>query len=173
MRLFISPLLSASLSLLGCLLASAQDQCNLLPVSIQTFPLYSLVPHTLTKTSTTICEKYTPTGTSQYDWIVKLINLAFTGDFKPLPNLWPANPNGTYQSTGLLDEDAVYRDPCFVIDKVNLVKYFNGTFKSNNRNGKVGTPLTSVPPFSLHNPGSTSCPFLSTFSQRQRAPFAP
>ena len=122
-------------------LSHAQDQCNLLPVSIQTLPLYSLVPHTLNKTSTTLCEKYTPNGTTQYQWITELVNLAFTGDFKPLPNLWPAVPNGTYQASGLLDPQSVYRDPCNTVTKINLVPYFNGTYRSNNRNGKVRFPV--------------------------------
>lgn len=115
----------------------AQDQCNLLPLEIATLPLYSLVPHTLNKTFLTICEKYTPANSTQYAWISKLINLAFTGDFTPLPDLWPANPNGTYQATGILDPNAVYRDPCFTITPINLVPYFNGTWKSNNRNGQA------------------------------------
>ena len=123
------------------LLVLAQDQCNLLPVSIQTFPLYSLVPHTLNKTSTTLCEKYTPKGESQYEWIVKLINLAFTGDFVPLPDLWPENPNGTYQASGILDPESVYRDPCYEVTNINLVPYFNGTYRSNNRHGRVSTLL--------------------------------
>lgn len=124
-----------SIILLELPLTTAQDQCNLLPVSIQTLPLYSLVPHTLNKTKTTICEKYTPANTTQLEWITKLVNLAFTGDYVPLPNLWPGVPNGTYQATGILDPEAVYRDPCFTVTKVNLVPYFNGTYKSNNRNG--------------------------------------
>ena len=137
----------------------AQDQCNLLPVSVQTVPLFSLVPHTLNKTSTTLCEKYTPKGTSQYDWIVKLINLAFTGDYTPLPNPWPANANGSYQATGILDPEAVYRDPCFTVTKVNLVPYFNGTWRSNNRNGKVSQmSLTDIggPPFATSARGKSS-----------------
>lgn len=117
-------------------LAAAQDQCNLLPVQIVTLPLYSLVPHTLTPTNLTICEKYTPANSTQYAWISKLVNLAFTGAFVPLPDLWPANPNGTYQSSGILDPEAVYRDPCYTVTPINLVPYFNRTYKSNNRAGK-------------------------------------
>jgi len=118
-------------------LTVAQDQCNLLPVQIVTLPLYSLIPHTLNATNATICEKYTPANSSQYAWITQLVNLAFTGDYKPLPDLWPANPNGTYQSSGILDPNAVYRDPCFKVTPINLVPYFNGTYKSNNRGGKA------------------------------------
>lgn len=129
---------ASSLLALGlAVVALAQDQCNLLPVSIQSLPLYSLVPHTLNKTSTTLCDKYTPSGTSQYQWITKLVNLAFTGDYVPLPNLWPAVPNGTYQASGILDPESVYRDPCYTVTKVNLVPYFNGTYRSNNRNGNA------------------------------------
>ncbi|CAF9929280.1 MAG: hypothetical protein ALECFALPRED_004290 [Alectoria fallacina] len=116
-------------------LAIAQDQCNLLPVAVQELPLYSLVLHTLNKTNQTLCERYTPANSTQLEWITILVNLAFTGDYVPLPDLWPANPNGTYQSTGILDPMAVYRDPCYTVTKVNLVPYFNGTYKSNNRNG--------------------------------------
>ena len=105
-------------------------------MDIVTLPLYSLVPHSLNKTNATICEKYTPTNITQYAWVTKLVNLAFTGDFVPLPNLWPATPNGTYQASGILDPNAVYRDPCFTVTPINLVPYFNGTYKSNNRNGK-------------------------------------
>lgn len=118
-------------------LSIAQDTCNLLPIEIAPLPFYSLVPHSLNKTNLTICEKYTPTNSTQYAWITNLINTAFTGDFTPLPNLWPANPNGTYQSTGILDPNAVYRDPCFEVTKVNLVPWFNGTFKSTYRGGKA------------------------------------
>ena len=113
----------------------AQDQCNLLPVAIQELPLYSLVPHTLNKTTQTICERYTPANSTQLAWITQLINLAFTGDYVPLPDLWPADPNGTYQASGILDPNAVYRDPCYTVTPINLVPYFNGTYKSNNRNG--------------------------------------
>lgn len=118
-------------------LTSAQDQCNLLPVQVVSLPLYSLIPHTLTPTNATICDKYAPANGSQYTWITKLVNLAFTGDYVPLPNLWPANPNGTYQASGILDPNAVYRDPCFTVTHINLVPYFNGTYKSNNRNGRA------------------------------------
>lgn len=109
--------------------ADAQDQCNLLPVAIQSLPLKTLKGHQ------TICEKYTPKGQSQYKFITDLINLSFTGRYKPLPNLWPAVPNGTYQASGILDPNAVYRDPCYVVTPINLVPYFNGTWKSNNRHG--------------------------------------
>lgn len=126
--------LSALLALLATL-AAAQDQCNLLPVAVQELPLYSLVLHTLNKTNETLCERYTPANSTQIKWITQLVNLAFTGDYVPLPDLWPADPNGTYQSTGILDPMAVYRDPCYTVTKINLVPYFNGTYKSNNRNG--------------------------------------
>lgn len=122
------------------LLTWAQDTCNLLPVSVQTVPLFHLADHTVNKTNVTLCEKYTPPGTSQYDWMVQLINLAFTGEYKPLPNQWPADPNGTYQGSGILDPHAVYRDPCNVVTPINLVPFFNGTYRSNNRNGKVSRP---------------------------------
>ena len=107
----------------------AQDQCNLLPVAIQRLPLKALVGNQ------TICQKYTPSNSTQYDFVSKLVNLAFTGDYKPLPNLWPAVKNGTYQASGILDPNAVYRDPCYVVTPINLVPYFNGTYKSNNRGG--------------------------------------
>lgn len=112
--------------------AEAQDQCNLLSVLIQTLPL-----KTLKNPAQTICEKYTPAGQSQYQFISDLINLAFTGKYKPLPNLWPAVPNGTYQASGILDPNAVYRDPCYTVTPINLVPYFNGTWKSNNRHGVI------------------------------------
>jgi len=124
-------------------LAVAQDQCNLLPVAIQELPLHSLVLHTLNKTNETLCERYTPANSTQLEWITRLVNLAFTGDYVPLPDLWPANPNGTYQSTGILDPQAVYRDPCFTVTNINLVPYFNGTYASNNRNG-VSPPSPST-----------------------------
>lgn len=127
-------------------LAIAQDQCNLLPVAVQELPLYSLVLHTLNKTNQTLCERYTPANSTQLEWITILVNLAFTGDYVPLPDLWPANPNGTYQSTGILDPMAVYRDPCYTVTKVNLVPYFNGTYKSNNRNGVSPIPPPSQNP---------------------------
>lgn len=121
----------AVLLLSTCLGAvEAQDQCNLLPVAIQSLPL-----KTLKNPAQTICEKYTPPGESQYKFISDLINLSFTGKYKPLPNLWPANPNGTYQASGILDPNAVYRDPCYTVTAINLVPYFNGTYKSNNRHG--------------------------------------
>ena len=113
-----------------------QDQCNLLPVQTVSLPLYSLIPHTLTPINRTICQAYAPANSTQYTWITKLVNLAFTGDYVPLPDLWPANPNGTYQASGILDPNAVYRDPCYTVTKINLVPYFNGTYKSTNRNGK-------------------------------------
>lgn len=112
-------------------LSLAQDKCNLLPNVIVSLPLKVL------NSSSTICERYTPSNSTQYAWISKLINLAFTGDYTPLPNLWPANPNGTYQASGVLDPNAVYRDPCGEVTKINLVPYFNGTYKSNNRDGKA------------------------------------
>lgn len=115
--------------------ASAQDQCNLLPVAIQSLPLKALVGNQ------TICQKYTPSNSSQYDFVCKLVNLAFTGDYKPLPNLWPAVTNGTYQASGILNPNSVYRDPCYTVTAINLVPYFNGTYKSNNRNG-VGFTFT-------------------------------
>ncbi len=130
-------LLVSLLLVLHLALVAAQDQCNLLPVQVATLPLYSLIPHTLSPTNATICEKYTPANSSQYAWITKLVNLAFTGDYVPLPDLWPANPNGSYQSSGILDPNAVYRDPCFTVTPINLVPYFNGTYKSNNRGGKA------------------------------------
>ncbi|KAL8715832.1 MAG: hypothetical protein Q9220_000499 [cf. Caloplaca sp. 1 TL-2023] len=108
----------------------AQDQCNLLPVAVQSLPLK------IQSGNQTICERYTPANQTQYQWISKLINLAFTGDYTPLPDLWPANPNGTYQASGILDPNSVYRDPCYTVTPINLVPYFNGTYKSNNRNGK-------------------------------------
>ncbi len=117
--------------------ASAQDQCNLLPVAIQSLPFKALVG------IQTICQKYTPSNSSQYDFVSKLVNLAFTGDYKPLPNLWPAVKNGTYQASGILNPNSVYRDPCYTVTAINLVPYFNGTYKSNNRNG-VG--ITSTVP---------------------------
>lgn len=117
--------------LLSVPFAQAQDQCNLLPVAVQSLPLKVL------NSSQTICERYTPSNTTQYAWISQLINLAFTGDYTPLPDLWPANPNGTYQASGILDPNAVYRDPCYAVTKINLVPYFNGTYKSNNRDGKA------------------------------------
>ncbi|KAL9004643.1 MAG: hypothetical protein Q9188_002534 [Gyalolechia gomerana] len=123
--------LSIPVLLLSLPLAHAQDQCNLLPVAIQSLPLTVLNSSTLT-----ICERYTPANSTQYAWISKLINLAFTGDYTPLPDVWPANPNGTYQASGLLDPNAVYRDPCGEVMGINLVPYFNGTWKSNNRGGK-------------------------------------
>lgn len=104
----------------------AQDKCNTLTVAIQNLPLKTLVGNQ------TICQKYTPSNSSQYDFISKLVNLALTGDYKPLPNLWPAVKNGTYQASGILDPNAVYRDPCFTVTPINLVPYFNGTYKSNN-----------------------------------------
>ncbi|KAL6720642.1 hypothetical protein ACLMJK_002567 [Lecanora helva] len=116
-------------------LSHAQDQCNLLPVQIAPLPLYSLVPHTLNKTTTTLCSKYTPANTTQYTWVTRLVNLAFTGDYVPLPDLWPVDPNGTYQASGILDPNAIYRDPCFTVTPINLVPYFNGTYKSTNRGG--------------------------------------
>ena len=131
-------------------LAAAQDQCNLLPVAVQELPLYSLVLHTLNKTNQTLCERYTPANSTQLEWITQLVNLAFTGDFVPLPDLWPANPNGTYQSTGILDPMAVYRDPCYTVTKINLVPYFNGTYKSNNRDGVSPIPLPSQNPRNVH-----------------------
>ncbi|KAL8783772.1 MAG: hypothetical protein Q9213_004388 [Squamulea squamosa] len=108
----------------------AQDQCNLLPVAVQSVPFKAL------KGNQTICEKYTPANSTQYEWISKLVNLAFTGGYAPLPNMWPEKANGTYQASGLLDPNGVYRDPCLTVTKINLVPYFNGTYKSNNRNGK-------------------------------------
>ena len=108
----------------------AQDQCNLLPVAAQTLPLKAFENE-----NQTLCERYTPSNSTQYEWIKTLVNLAFTGDYVPLPNLWPAVPNGTYQATGILDPVAVYRDPCYTVTKINLVPFFNGTWKSNNRNG--------------------------------------
>ena len=114
--------------------ALAQDQCNLLPVAIQSLPLKAEVGNQ------TLCEKYTPANTTQYEFMVKLINLAFSGKFTPLPDLWPAVPNGTYQSSGILDPNAVYRDPCFTVNHLNLVPYFNGTWKSNNRGGVRWVP---------------------------------
>ncbi|KAL8840747.1 MAG: hypothetical protein Q9170_001185 [Blastenia crenularia] len=122
------PLLLFSLSLP---LTLAQDQCNLLPVAVQSLPLKVL------NSTQTICDRYTPSNSTQYAWISKLINLAFTGDYTPLPNLWPANPNGTYQASGILDPNSVYRDPCYEVTAINLVPFFNGTWKSNNRDGKA------------------------------------
>lgn len=116
---------------------TAQDACNLLPVSIPNLPLHSLIPNTLTPTNTTLCDRYAPANSTQLAFITKLVNLAFTGGFTPLPNPWPANPNGTYQSTGILDPAGVYRDPCFTVTKINLVPWFNGTYASTNRNGKA------------------------------------
>ena len=120
-----------ALSIIAALTATvlAQDQCNLLPVAVQSLPLKAAPGNQ------TICEKYTPSNQTQYEWISKLINLAFTGDYTPLPDLWPANPNGTYQASGILDPNSVYRDPCYTVTPINLVPYFNGTYKSNNRNG--------------------------------------
>ena len=109
--------------------AVAQDQCNLLPVAIQSLPLKAETGNK------TLCEKYTPANSTQYEFITKLINVAFSGKFTPLPNLWPAVPNGTYQSSGILDPNAIYRDPCYTVTPINLVPYFNGTWKSNNRGG--------------------------------------
>ncbi len=109
--------------------ALAQDQCNLLPVAIQRLPLEAETGNK------TLCEKYTPANSTQYEFITKLINIAFSGKFTPLPDLWPAVPNGTYQSSGILDPNAIYRDPCFTVTHINLVPYFNGTWKSNNRGG--------------------------------------
>jgi len=125
--------LTSLLPLLLLTLTHAQDQCNLLPVQIVSLPLYSLIPHTLNRTTLTICEKYTPANTTQHAWITQLVNLAFTGAYTPLPDLWPANPNGTYQSSGILDPNAIYRDPCFTVTPINLVPYFNGTYASSNR----------------------------------------
>lgn len=126
--------------------ALAQDQCNLLPVAIQSLPLKAEVGNQ------TLCEKYTPANSTQYEFMTKLINLAFSGKFTPLPNLWPAVRNGTYQSSGILDPNAIYRDPCFTVTPINLVPYFNGTWKSNNRGGvrhffsaTLFTHLTSSP----------------------------
>ena len=119
-------------------LALAQDQCNLLPLSGHVdLPLHKLVPHSLTPTNQTLCEAYAPSNGTQLAWITKLINLAFTGDFVPVSDPWPADPNGTYQSTGILDPQAKYRDPCDTVTNINLVPYFNGTWRSNNRNGKA------------------------------------
>ena len=129
-------LLPTLLTLALALLTTAQDQCNLLPVAIQSLPLYSLVPHTLIHTNTTLCAKYTPASSTQYAWIARLINLAFTGDYVPLPDLWPANPNGTYQASGILNPLAVYRDPCYTVTPINLVPYFNGSYRSTNRNNR-------------------------------------
>ncbi len=140
--LSLVPFLPLTLLLLLLPLTHAQDQCNLLPITRPTFPLYSLQPHSLTPTNTTLCEKYTPSNSTQLQWITTLVNTAFTGDFTPLPNLWPQHPNGTYQATGILDDRAVYRDPCYSVMGVNLVKYFNGTWKSNNRGG-VSPPFFS------------------------------
>ncbi|KAL9604617.1 MAG: hypothetical protein Q9219_000337 [cf. Caloplaca sp. 3 TL-2023] len=123
-------LLPILLPLLSLPLSFAQDECNLLPVAVQALPLKVL------DSTQTICERYTPSNSTQYDWIAKLINLAFAGDYTPLPDLWPANPNGTYQASGILDPNSVYRDPCFEVTNINLVPYFNGTWKSNNRDGK-------------------------------------
>lgn len=108
---------------------NAQDECNLLPVAIQYVPLRTRARNQ------TICEKYTPANQTQYQFISTLVNLAFTGKYKPLANPWPANATGAYQGTGILDPNAVYRDPCYVVEKIDLVKYFNGTYKSNNRKG--------------------------------------
>ena len=123
-----------SLALVAALAGAvvAQDKCNLLPVAAQTLPLY-----TLKHPNQTICQRYTPANSTQYAWISKLINIAFTGQYAPLPDLWPADPNGTYQATGILDTLAVYRDPCYTVTKINLLPWFNGTWKSNNRNGKA------------------------------------
>lgn len=131
--------------------AEAQDQCNLLPVAIQSLPL-----KTLNDSARTICEKYTPPGQSQYKFITDLINLSFTGKYKPLPNLWPAVPNGTYQASGILDPNAVYRDPCYTVTPINLVPYFNGTWKSNNRRGVgfLGLFLTHI---NHSNPDAETC----------------
>ncbi|MDI1492849.1 MAG: hypothetical protein OHK93_004632 [Ramalina farinacea] len=113
-------------------LTLAQDQCNLLPLrSNIEFPLKTYIPHTNTTTNTTICDKYAPKNMTQYQWIIQIINLAFTGDFPP-----PAN--GTYQSQGILNPNAYYIDPCEVRTSINLVPYFNGTYRSNNRANSAG-----------------------------------
>ena len=80
----------------------------------------------------TICNKYAPSNMTQYEFMIQLVNKAFLGDYPPLPtNL----TQYAYQSTGLLDPEGVYVDPCGVSTPINLVPYFNGSLLSTNRGG--------------------------------------
>ena len=120
------------LGVVACLLPAAlaqespnQNQSNTLIEKLIYLPLY-----TGNGTSNqTFCDAYTPANETQYTFITKLIERAFTGNYKPLAN------TSSYQGTGLLDPNAFYRDPIGITDKVNLLPYFNGALKSTNRDG--------------------------------------
>lgn len=116
-------------------LAFSQDECNALPLRGHIdLPLRTYVPQTLDLTNTTICDKYAPKNSTQLDWIRKLVNMAFVGNFAPVKGpKWPEDPKGIYQSTGILDPNAQYKDPCNTLYPVNLVQYFNGSLRSTNR----------------------------------------
>ena len=136
----MSPYIVKSLVyLLFIAFVSSQDECNKLPLRGHIdIPLHSLIPQTLTPSNTTMCDKYAFKNDTQLAWITRLINLAFVGDYTPVQGpKWPEVANGTYQGTGLLDPKARYKDPCDVVEDINLLQYFDGSLMSTNRGGNA------------------------------------
>lgn len=78
----------------------------------------------------TFCKQWKPAGMSQWDWVYDVVYRAFTGEYKPLPNA------SMYQGQGILNASAYYRDPIGHVTKVNLLRYFDGSRASSNRNDK-------------------------------------
>lgn len=117
-------LLRGLVAFLAVAKASAAFDCKELVLEDVVLPLVS--------GNATICNKYAWSNMTQYEFITRLVNKAFLGDYPPLP----ANTTTyAYQATGLLDPAGVYVDPCGITTPIDLLVYFNGSLLSTNRDG--------------------------------------
>ncbi|KAI9813317.1 MAG: hypothetical protein M1827_004259 [Pycnora praestabilis] len=102
--------------------SSNQSQSDTLITKYINLPVY-------TNENQTVCAQYVPENITQYDFMYNLVTLALVGNYTPLLN------RSLYQAQGILNPNAVYRDPTNTKTNVNLLPYFNGDLKSTNRDG--------------------------------------
>ena len=123
------------IAVLASVVTCQQNLSDALTVKYIELPLTTVI----TGKNTTFCDAYVPANESQYSFMYKLVERAFVGDYAPVPA-------GTYQGMGILNPNAYYIDPIGDNVTINLLPYFNGSLKSNNRCGVCSLALKYLVP---------------------------